>query len=494
LSGESYRVSSIEPAIAVSLARTLEQLLGGNLPFFAVTVPAPLLSPVGVFLFLPHEQAVLWAPNAGDCEVGLGSSFAIRATGPPSFLPMIAQGSQHLLHYRHVGLGASALGPKFFGGYPFFRVLSHAEHWQGFDGAEFVLPRLLYRSSGTRASLTLCGATAELQHSTWRKALVDATQALFTNCAGVERNHRLPALVRGHVQNPPRQVWGQHVADACRLLQAGELEKVVLAREVVLNCHAAPDVGDILQNLLDNGEDCTRFALRRGASTFLGATPELLVARRGSEIVTEALAGSAYAGGPEADRALLSSDKDRLEHALVVREIVARLRTLGASVAVPHEPRLRRFGPILHLHTPLRARQHKGLHVLKLADQLHPTPAVGGVPVSAAIEFLRSHEEFDRGRYASPIGWFDKDGDGEFCVALRSALVHGQEVRLYAGAGLVTGSKADAEWLETELKFCSLLQAMGLTAQPADASGTENGVCAGAGLGSKPADGAKAPG
>jgi isochorismate synthase len=277
-------------------------------------------------------------------------------------------------------------------------------------------------------------------------------------------NHPATRLLR-RSDNPNRDRWDDHVREACRLLALGDLEKVVLAREMLLCCSSAPDIGAILEQLLERRDGSVCFALRRGSSTFLGATPERLVSRRGSQILTEALAGSAAASDPAAAQALLSGRKNQLEHSLVVREIMARLRSLGAEVAETTAPKLRAFGPLVHLHTSLIARKQAPPHVLQIAEHLHPTPAVGGIPRERALQFIRLHEDFDRGRYASPVGWFDRNGDGEFSVALRSGLLCGREARLYAGAGIVRGSDADAEWSETELKFRSFLDALGLATE-----------------------------
>jgi menaquinone-specific isochorismate synthase len=218
--------------------------------------------------------------------------------------------------------------------------------------------------------------------------------------------------------------------------------------------------------LLDRGDGSVCFAFRSGVSTFLGATPERLVSRRGPLIRTEALAGSAAADDPAAVETLRLGDKDRREHAFVVNEIVERLLMLGAEVSVPEKPALRQFGPVLHLRTSIEATRLDAPHVLVLAHHLHPTPAVGGIPLQVALDFIRNNESFQRGRYASPVGWFGCNGDGELVVALRSGLVRGREIRLFAGAGLVNGSEAQAEWRETELKFRSFLDALGVYTEP----------------------------
>jgi isochorismate synthase len=243
-------------------------------------------------------------------------------------------------------------------------------------------------------------------------------------------------------------------------MKNGFLEKVVLAREITLSFDTAPSICQMLERLTRLAPETTRFALRRGPCTFLGATPERLVMRLGSEIRTEALAGSIRATDTGAADQLFHSDKDRHEHHLVVEEIERKLCSLGARAERSPHPQIRQLRQVLHLFTPITARLLGPPHVLTLAAKLHPTPAVGGVPEPAARQFIRHHEGFERGFYAGAIGWFDAAGDGEFLVALRSGLLEGITFRLYAGAGIVSDSDPEREFDETQLKFESLLDAL----------------------------------
>jgi menaquinone-specific isochorismate synthase len=412
---------------------------------------------------MPREPAFLWSAHPETCEVGLGSACVCEASGSARLPAIIEQAEDFFRNYQGVGLGASAVEPRFYGGFSTVPMKNEATHWRDFADAEFMLPQLLYRTNTHQASLTLFISRAGLLDPQCRKTQIDRAQALIAMPSEyLQDGSQPPISLMRRTDNPNRECWNNHVAEACRLLRQGGLEKVVLAREMLLSCSSKPDAVGIMDSLLGRRDGSVCFALRRGSSTFLGATPERLVTKRGSQIVTEALAGSAATSDPEAMQSLLSGDKDRLEHSLVVREIVARLKGLGADVALPGAPELRQFGPLVHLHTLLTASKLAAPHLLILGEHLHPTPAVGGIPVGQALEFIRTHETFDRGRYASPIGWFDRNGDGELAIALRAGLLSGREVRLYAGAGLVTGSQADAEWRETELKFRTFLDALGL--------------------------------
>ncbi len=445
------------------LERVLKRLSLTSAANLGLTIGAPILSPAQFFLALPNEPGVLWRAHPESCEVGLGSATVCVGTGPDPLRSIIKQSEISFQGFQGAGLGASAVEPRFFGGFPYAQCNHGSDQWRGFSEAEFTLPRILYRSISSQASLTLFVSRSEILSSNDRANYIDLllrfTAPMPEGGGGASR--LAPILIR-RADSPNRENWNQHVDEACQLIARGDLEKVVLAREMLLSCSAAPDVTQILEQLLSRNDGSVCFALRRGSSTFLGATPERLVSRRGSRIVTEALAGSAAVSDPNALQDLLTSDKNQLEHLLVVREIMARLQAIGAEISTPAAPQLRQFGPLTHMHTLLKAYKLGAPHVLVLGEQLHPTPAVGGIPFQRALDFIRTHEAFDRGRYASPVGWFDRNGDGELAVAIRTGLLTGRDVRLYAGAGLVQGSEAGSEWAETELKFQSFLDALGL--------------------------------
>jgi isochorismate synthase len=221
--------------------------------------------------------------------------------------------------------------------------------------------------------------------------------------------------------------------------------------------------------------------VRIGERAFVGATPELLLSRRGTQLRTEALAGTAAcsptagasaastaAGGRdpgEGDQAaaqLRASSKDRAEHAIVVEAIKRALRPVCEDIDSPPEPRIRRLSRMVHLWSPMTARQTRQEPLLSLVARLHPTPAVGGLPRAQALSFISAHEAAERGWYASPVGFIDADGDGDFVVALRSALIHADRVHLFAGAGIVAESDPNAEFDETELKLGAMQRALGI--------------------------------
>ena len=258
------------------------------------------------------------------------------------------------------------------------------------------------------------------------------------------------------------RAWEQHLDKIQQGIDSGQFEKVVAARRTLLTLDSPPELAVTLSHLLAQASGCTPFAFRTQGKTFLGATPEHLVRREGQAIWTEALASSIRSTDPDAASKLQHSPKDQREHELVVRDIVERLEELTTSLEYPKVPEVRRLRHLLHLRTPIRAQLKKPLHVLDLVARLHPTPAVGGFPKQAALDWIARHEDLERGWYGAPIGWFDAQGDGEFCVALRSGLVDGVHAHLYAGAGIVRDSVATSEYQETEDKFALLSGALGV--------------------------------
>jgi menaquinone-specific isochorismate synthase len=269
-----------------------------------------------------------------------------------------------------------------------------------------------------------------------------------------------------HVEHEHREVWAARVLAACAEIEAGRLEKVVVARRSRLHFERSVRACDVVRRLSNrHGEVCTIFAIRRGDATFLGATPELLVAVDGRSVRSEALAGSVDVARSDHAALLFESSKDRREHAFVAREIESRLAPL-CRVARTAEIRVRRLSNVAHLVSPIHAELAQDTHVLDVAAALHPTPAVSGVPALAAARFVETTEPHPRGWYAGPVGWLDVHGDGELWVALRSGIFSGTFAEVHAGAGIVRGSSPDAEYAETALKLDAILHAAGFESAP----------------------------
>jgi isochorismate synthase len=263
------------------------------------------------------------------------------------------------------------------------------------------------------------------------------------------------------------------VAAAATRIRAGNLRKVVLARTLLVDAERALDAKQLLWRLRAVDPDCYAFAapepppdLARPGGILVGASPELLVLRRGREVRATPLAGSAPRFGNfkrdqiSAHR-LLSSEKDREEHAVVVEDVARVLGGYCDGLTRPLEPELLGTANVWHLATPFAGRLHDpSVTALDLVAALHPTPAVCGTPREDAREALSELEPIERGCYAGPVGWVDANGDGEWAIALRCAEITGTTARLFAGAGIVADSVPEEELDETEAKFRALLDSL----------------------------------
>ena len=278
-----------------------------------------------------------------------------------------------------------------------------------------------------------------------------------------------PSEPFGDVQlraEPEPANYARAVEEAVARISAGEARKVVLARSVLVEAGRELDPRALLARLRAVDPSCYAFAAPTEAGDLVGASPELLVARRGREVRANPLAGSApRAGDPVADRAsaeaLLASAKDREEHRHVAEAVREVLEPLCDELAFPDEPEVIGTATVWHLSTPLRGvLREPAPSALDLARLLHPTPAVGGAPREAAAALLRELEPIERGAYAGPVGWVDGSGDGEWAIALRCAEIAGRTARLFAGAGIVAASEPELEVAETERKFRAFLDSL----------------------------------
>jgi salicylate biosynthesis isochorismate synthase/menaquinone-specific isochorismate synthase len=386
----------------------------------------------------------------------LGCATALEEGGPRRF-PRVAS--------RWRALVADAVcddaGAVAVGGFAFAPEGGAAPHWAGFQPASLHVPEVALARRGDRTTVTLAAIAApddDVDELTGR--LLARGEALRTD--------PLPLLDPDPVGRfrvvsaMPPEHYESAVARAVERIRAGELDKIVLAREVQVHAPRAYDAPALVGVLREAFPSCFTFCAGRGDRAFLAATPELLVRREGLRAGTLALAGSTRrSADPAVDdhlgEQLLRSDKDREEQAIVTRRIVRALRPLSVWVTAADEPVVARMANIQHLATPIRAQLARPVSAVELAGLLHPTPAVGGEPFAAADPLIPALEGLDRGWYAGPVGWTDANEDGEFCVALRCALLSGSVARCYAGVGVVRDSDPAAELAETEVKLQALL-------------------------------------
>ncbi|NTU86227.1 MAG: isochorismate synthase, partial [Chloroflexales bacterium] len=415
-------------------------------------------------LGVTHNRLFWSQPATGLADAGLGAAWSFAAGGPGRFTAAAAAWRE-LIATAAIDAAPDLpfSGPMAAAGFAFDPLRPAAGLWDGYADGLLLLPRLVLASDGRRASLTLNGlvgpSTSSIDlHLSAARRLRDI----------IGRTWRPPRIGDGVTLEDalPPGAWRGIVAEAVADLRAGRLEKVALAREVRARAATPFDPAATLDALRRDYPETFVFAVARGGRTFLGASPERLVSLRGRTVAASALAGSAPRGTTVCDdvalgQALLDSPKDREEHAIVVRMLRAALADVCERVEAPEAPELMRLRNVQHLFTPVTGTVSGEAGVLDLVGRLHPTPALGGQPREEALAWIREREQLDRGWYGAPVGWVDARGQGEFAVAIRSALVSRYEASLFAGAGIVAASDPEREERETDIKLRAMLGALG---------------------------------
>jgi isochorismate synthase len=402
----------------------------------------------------------------GFVLAAIGQAATIEARGPGRFAEVAARA-------RELGRAAfvddpgedprrpPAAGPVFVGGFAFAHDGGASPEWSSLAPASLVLPELALSRQSDEARMTL---NAVVQPDDDPESVVARLLARVAELAPAA----MPLLDPDPVERtrvasaaPPAH-YEQAVERAVERIRAGELEKVVLAREVRAHAPAAHDPAAVFGALRELFPACYCWCVGTPEAAFVGASPELLVRRDGQRAQTVALAGTTRrSADPSVDdhlgERLLQSAKDREEQAIVARRIERALDPVSLWVAAAEEPVLVKVHNVQHLATPIRAQLADPVPAVELAGMLLPTPAVGGEPREAALPLIPALEGLDRGWYAGAVGWTDLAEDGEFCVALRCALLRGPVAHLYAGCGIVRESVPADELAESEVKLQALL-------------------------------------
>ncbi len=334
------------------------------------------------------------------------------------------------------------------------------ERWECLSRPGFVLPRWTLFRDSDRVILQLAvdGPGDDSVRETIERDIA-SLESVLSGESGAEPRWAKPFEAK-IPSGQDATSWQASVESAVTAIREGQLQKVVLSRFVT---HEFPDPVSpvaLLRRLSSSRAGRYRFGLRHGDTSFIGASPECLFDKRSASVRVEALAGT-YDLGPDnsvdalirATEHLFASGKDLEEHSLVVRGVLDALEPVSDSVTAAEWPLVREARGLAHLSTDVTAELRPGITPLALIRALHPPPAVGGPPSSAAVEVLRQVEPEPRGLFAAPVGWISPTGDACLAVAIRSALLCRDEARVYAGAGIVSASDPVAEWEETAAKL-----------------------------------------
>jgi salicylate biosynthesis isochorismate synthase/menaquinone-specific isochorismate synthase len=432
----------------------------------SATLPVDQIDPcAAVFASrLASDAWFCWEQPDREFALGaLGVAHAAASRGPRRFED-VAQECLRLnegaIVEEPLGLPSGA-GVVWTGGFAFDSAGASSAPWSSFEPASMVLPEISLCRQDEGSFFTVNAVVSPGEDA---ESVAERIQARL---AGL-RSDPLPLLDPHLMERPeirsvlPPGDFEDAVEAATTRIGGGEMSKVVLAREVTVEAAAAHDAAAVFGALREQFPSCFCFCAGTPEGAFLGASPELLIRRSGAGASTVALAGSTRrSSDPAVDdhlgEQLLRSDKNRREQRIVAERIVRKLRPHAVWVETAAEPEVVKVANIQHLATPILAQLAESHSAVELAGILHPTPAVGGEPWPEAETAIADLERMDRGWYAGPVGWMDATEDGEFCVALRSALLRDREARLFAGVGVVAGSDPAAELEETEVKLQALL-------------------------------------
>ena len=388
----------------------------------------------GLLERLPAEGALAWVRD-GQGLVGWGVAARIEVAGAERF-SRAQRWWQDWCRNAQIedAVGVPGSGPVAFASFAFDPEPGTST---------VVVPRIVLGRRGDQTWMTIVGEAPE--------ALQTITEPT------------IPGVVEWRDGSRPRDDWQGAVAEAISRINRGELDKVVLARDIVGVAPEAIDIRYVLRRLAQDYPSCWTFSV----DGLVGATPELLVRRSGDDVTSRVLAGTVKRRGEASvdeglARALLGSDKDLEEHKYAVHSVARALAAHCTDLNVPARPHVLRLANVQHLATDVTGRLADSAPVLALAASLHPTAAVCGTPTERALALIRETEGMDRGRYSGPVGWFDAHGDGEFGIALRCAEFDGAHVRAFAGCGIVAGSDPDSELAESAAKLLPIRNALNL--------------------------------
>ena len=443
-----------------------------------VSVPIPDTDPLLLWREFPDLDATYWRSPLGHPVASAGSLRCVPA-GPEVACSEAEQAlqklSRELIHLdaRSGGPGDGAI--RLFGGTA-FDIGQDRGAWAGYGAGEFVLPAWTLEG-GEQSSILQVGLNAPLTESDLETLAARVADLVVRLTAHSRAPGAAPPAIRLKSDSEfgirSSQRWVEMVEAARAAMREDLLEKVVLCRRFDIPFETSADPVAVLDRLARRAGEYI-FGLRRADRTFLGASPELLMAKQGRGLRTEALAGTCRiersedrsAGLAAAAERLFGSGKDLEEHALVVRGIVDALEPLSSKQVLPPWPAVRALKDLAHLCSEIEVELRDEVGPVTVLRALHPTPAVGGLPRDAALRFLSEVEPVERGWYAGPVGWLTPAGDAEIAVGIRSALLAGDVAYLYAGAGIVRASDPVAEYRETEDKLGRLSSALGVEEIP----------------------------
>ena len=357
------------------------------------------------------------------------------------------------------------LQPILFGGFSFDPANKLPSEWDMFPSAYFAVPTFQLVIRDDRVFISIHLVTSE-QNSQSMFDLLRAERDDLIHAAQVKelKPYAKPVLIDMNERH--KNLYLDAISHVTKLIHSGEAQKVVIARSLALSFAEEVSSPSAMYHVSKEQPESFLFGLELADNLFFGATPERLVKVENQKALSTCLAGSVRRGltateDQQLGKELLQDSKNREEHQYVVDMISDVFNQYCEDVRIPKFPKLMKIRDIQHLYTPVEGVLRNGHGLLQLVKDLHPTPALGGEPREDAMKIIRMVEQMNRGYYAAPIGWIDADGNGEFAVAIRSALLNKDNAYLYAGGGIVADSNPTSEYAETLVKFRPMLRTLG---------------------------------
>ena len=443
--------------------------------YLSFSIQIPSVDALAVLEQYPKKNTFqyYWEKPSAEFSIAAGGSLVrIQTTGKQRFRNASDQGKELLNSVYHISnLNHHLASVHLLGGFSFFDH-NIGKEWREFGAGSFNLPEWILVKEGKFTALTVTKKIdGDQTEAEIYRSFVETFDQLDRICdAGAyhvepKKSYKSRVTTPG-VESEDFRKWVNSVENATDLIKAEEFKKIVLARELKVTLHTPVSDTRLLNHLRNQYPDCYSFLISQdGQSSFIGSTPERLASFHDREVLTEGLAGSISRGKTASEDAvleykLLHSQKDLSEHAFVLDAIEENLQRFSDVFEHPVSPGVKKLSNVQHLYTPVHARIKKGVSRTEVLSRLHPTPAVGGYPRESAMPYISKLEHFDRGWYAAPVGWINANGEGEFVVAIRSGLIKSNEVRFFAGCGIVEDSNPQKEWEETNLKFIPMLTAL----------------------------------
>ncbi|SEB05025.1 menaquinone-specific isochorismate synthase [Thalassobacillus cyri] len=427
------------------------------------------IKPIDPFVFhagaaVMNEPRLFWKSADEDVVMaGVGAAIRLSSAKDDRFQNIQDQWKQLMEHaYRFDRHEQKGTGPVAMGGFSFDPRKENTELWSSFGNNQLEIPSYLLTIVENEHYFTINAVIYPDDHKEQLKFQWEEAKSALLQ----KRNHTFiaPEILERKEIEPDE--WKRLVKKATEDIEAGVLDKVVLAREIRLKFDENVDISQVLQHLDDTQTNSYIFAFESEGAQFVGATPERLVKVENQQLLSTCLAGTIPRGGTADEdvklgQELLEDGKNLEEHQFVVRMIRDAIVACSEEVDIPDRPVLYPLKNLQHLYTPVRAQLKQEHTLLDVVARLHPTPALGGLPQEEALAYIREFEPLDRGWYAGPVGWFDSKQNGEFAVAIRSALVNKNKASLFSGCGIVKDSDPEMEYEETAIKFTPMLAVLG---------------------------------